>query len=492
MASECPSCGRKLEQGQTRCACGWPDEKAVSGKSFVFVLVIGFLVVAIILAGLGAAGYVAWRLLNKPPTVAVQPSLPAPPTAPPMAPPPVREPTLPASQTSSMGANTTASNVVTPLPASQPSAPAMSEQDRFIASLRDPSRQTRQLAAEALQTRGWMPATDEQRALLLVALGDAQGAAKYEQAATDALCLPLLDGGDYELSQACAEILGRLLDPRAVDPLEKALLNSNIIDVRRTAANALGRIHDPRCVPTLKTALRHETDDFARGRISAALEKLNDMSDSDPLVAALKDDDSATQLRAAILLNRRGDSRGLDWMNQTINGEDPELRGQVIHLLRDINTPETVKMLVTRVDGRGYDGPTEAVDALVSLGEPSIPPMVAALHDMSANGRWQMMIGLARLGPKAMHTVTAMLPDAPKDLKKTICQVLGGIGERSDVPAKPFEPLVALLSDPDESIRRMAASSLENLKWQPATDDQRRQYEEAGGRLSKKGTGENQ
>lgn len=477
MVTQCPSCGRNIEPGQTVCACGRRPETPVSRGNFVLVISIALIAFLLLVVGAVVLGISAWHQLQKysqstartvttdsqPPAEQPTPQATVPEQASPAAEPP---PGI-------------SSQAPAPPVIAKPIAPPLSEVDQLVANLRSPSRETRQAAAEALQARNWQPANDAERALVLVAMGNPLAAERYGEAAVDALCLPLLDGGHYYLSQTSAESLGRILDARATGPLSIAMAESKDTAVRGAAATALGTIRDPSSIAALRQALADETDQQTKLRIAAALAKVTDNSEPDRLVAALKDEDTGAQLRAATLLARHGDVRGTQWMEQTINGEDPTLRERTINALLEVGGPGVIKILVARVGGNGYDGPTEAVDALVTIGEPAITPMVDSLHDMGQNGRWMMLIGLARLGPTAMHAFTVTLPKAPQELKKTACQVLGGIGERNDVASKPFEPLVALLSDPDISIHRSAADSLEYLKWEPANNEQRLLFEKA-------------
>jgi len=175
----------------------------------------------------------------------------------------------------------------------------------------------------------------------------------------------------------------------------------------------------------------------------------------------LKKEDPAVQVDAAVALARHDDPRGLAFLKDAINGDDVTLREQATAAVGKLGGPAAIKILIDRVNGHGYDGPAEAVDALVAMGEPAIAPMAASLPTLSENARWQM------------------LPDADIKLKKTICQVMGGMGERPDVTHKPVEPLLALLSDPDRGVRRAAAHGLELLHWQPATAEEEEMLKKA-------------
>ncbi|HWE95564.1 MAG TPA: HEAT repeat domain-containing protein [Tepidisphaeraceae bacterium] len=371
----------------------------------------------------------------------------------------------------------------------------------LLAAMHSAGRGARKAAAEALAARGWQPADDEQRALQLVAMENPMGAEEFGESAVDALCLALLDGGHYYLCQTAAECLGRILDTRAVRPLCVALRDCSDMTVRGAAATALGRIRDRAAVATLAGTLEGEAEAWVRpyiatalGKIggpaataalkaaaqsadekaqSAVLEALNNIEagiDPDRLAAALSDEEPKVRLRAAILLARKGDPRGAQWMEQAAHGDDTLLREKAIAALRRAGGVTAIRSLIGRVSAGGFDGANEAVNALVELGDQAIGPMVEALPGMDHNARWTMLMGLARMGNVAMSALCAGLAAGPMELRKTACEVLGRMYDREDVVQKPVAPLVTLLGDGDAEVRRYAAHGLELLKWKPATD----------------------
>ncbi|MDB5357793.1 MAG: lyase domain protein repeat-containing protein [Phycisphaerales bacterium] len=383
----------------------------------------------------------------------------------------------------------------------------------LLAAMHSAGRGARKAAAEALQARGWQPGDDEQRAMLLVAMENPLGAEEFGEAAVDALCLALLDGGHYYLCQTAAECLGRILDTRAVRPLCVAVRDCDDMTVRGAAATALGRIRDRAAVPALVGAMEGESEQWARpyiatalGKIggpataaalkaavqtadektqSAVLEALNATSantDPDRLVAALGDDEPKVQLRAAVLLARRGDPRGAQWMEQASRSNDTLLREKAIAALRQVGGATAIRGLISRVKAGGFDASNEAVNALVELGDPAVAPMVEALVGMDHNARWVMITGLARMGVPAMSPLCASLPAGPKELKKTACEVLGRMYDNEDVTHKPVEPLITLLTDSDAEVRRFAAHGLDLLKWQPESAELKTLLERGQGR----------
>lgn len=70
-----------------------------------------------------------------------------------------------------------------------------------------------------------------------------------------------------------ARALGRMEEPRAVEPLMAALSNERI-EIRRDAAYALGLIGDPRAIPGLQ-ALEKDSDEVVRFMAKEALTRID-------------------------------------------------------------------------------------------------------------------------------------------------------------------------------------------------------------------------
>jgi HEAT repeat protein len=110
---------------------------------------------------------------------------------------------------------------------------------------------------------------------------------------------------DEGVRQAAAEVLGKIGDPRAVEPLIAALKDAEW-RVRAAAAYALGKIKDPRAVEPLIAALKNES----RAAAAYALGEIKDPRAVEPLIAALKDKD--VRASAAEALGKIGDPRAVE------------------------------------------------------------------------------------------------------------------------------------------------------------------------------------
>src|SRR5262249_10945286 len=151
-----------------------------------------------------------------------------------------------------------------------PSASTPDVEAALLAGMSSPGRAARRAAAEALQARGWQPADDAQRALLLLALENPLAAEELGEAAVGPLCVALLDAGHYYLCETAAEVLGRLLDTRATPALTQALRSSTSLQVRGAAARALGRLRDPAALPALQAALQGEKEPWVKPYLQEA------------------------------------------------------------------------------------------------------------------------------------------------------------------------------------------------------------------------------
>ena len=89
----------------------------------------------------------------------------------------------------------------------------------------------------------------------------------------DDLVRAVTEDTNYKVRVQAALVLGKLGDPRAVQPLIKALADQNKT-VRGIAASALGQLGDSAAVDPLRGLLRRETDPFVRGQAEKAMAAL--------------------------------------------------------------------------------------------------------------------------------------------------------------------------------------------------------------------------
>ena len=95
------------------------------------------------------------------------------------------------------------------------------------------------------------------------------------------------------IRRAAAAALGRLDDPRAVEPLATALLTDEAAAVRQESAKALRRLGDPEAVSPLIQSLLQDEDSSVRAEAAAALGTLEDERAGQPLLEILQADTSA-------------------------------------------------------------------------------------------------------------------------------------------------------------------------------------------------------
>jgi HEAT repeat protein len=105
----------------------------------------------------------------------------------------------------------------------------------------------------------------------------------------------------------------------------------------------------------------------------------------------------------------------------------------------------------------------EAADALVNIGSPAVPVLIAALQDSDTNLRWRAASVLSDLGTEASPAVPALtkaLQDEDGQVRLYATLALGNIG----MAAKPAVPsLMAALQDKDLYVRIYAPSALRKI-----------------------------
>lgn len=230
-------------------------------------------------------------------------------------------------------------------------------------------------------------------------------------------------------------------------------LRSENPDVRRSAAESLGELGKP-AVQSLLSCLE-DSHPAVRATAAAALGRISDASVRDELQVAATDEDSSVREAAMVALCRLGDRTTLELLIQRVRQGDPM-----------------------------------ASKAVVQIGAPAVPGLVAALASPGFSGRFGVSETLSRLGKPAIASLLSCLTNANPVIRRHAADALGRMGDRfaiivefgagqpSDraarqaaeqrvkdvVEAQVGARLIELLNDGDATVRVSAISALDRLE----------------------------
>jgi HEAT repeat protein len=372
--------------------------------------------------------------------------------------------------------------------------------DELAAFLRnDPNRTVRYRAATVLS---WI-AAERFAYVLLAALADASGgvrvvAAKALADIKDSRAIPLitelLRRSEWGGRTTLAEVLIHFGEP-AVPPLI-ALLADERPHSRYWAIYILGRLGDPRAVEPLISLMRQEGEAWLRNAVIAALGQLGNAVAAPAVIEALTD--PALRASAARSLGRIGDARAIVALLSALADHAPDaayaphtqhaasqramaeftrrsIGSALVTLARsgtgDIfldalrnGAPEVQPWAVAalaKIGGRGaldwllttLHDPQAAVrvaaaEALGKLDEAQVVgPLIQAMGDTDATVRVSAATALSRLGHRggelAISTFIVALDDVDNTVRSIAARTLGALGD-----ARAVDPLIRTLSGP--------------------------------------------
>lgn len=318
--------------------------------------------------------------------------------------------------------------------------------------------------------------------------------------------------------------LGKIGDPRAVEPLCDALKDSNE-GVRRQAANVLGQLGDARAVVPLIGALR-DRNDLVRRAAAEALGHLRDPQALEPLTNVLQDFYRDVRCAVVVALGELGDKRAMQPLAKALDDVDKDVQRRARQALTKLEEPP-VEPLVERpisvCDEPIVDAPYPAIEVLDLVDEtvhetrshsaaPSdaeiasvvtevlgkigdvraIEPLISILSDDDRSIRQSAVVALGRLGEPAIGSLLEALQSDDSEMRFTATRALGQIwqvpelvhlgsndwGMRSEagfalgnqVDKRVVEPLIAALKDDRPLVRRAATKSLGKLGDARAVD----------------------
>lgn len=146
-------------------------------------------------------------------------------------------------------------------------------------------------------------------------------------------CVSDMRGCNHKHVERVAKEALALIDASAVEPLAAAL-RSDRREIRDSAVEVIGKIGDTRAVEPLISALGYSE------RPAIALGRIADPTAVEPLIASLRSSDTRLQSSAAIALGQIGDERAVEPLSALLKHEDSYVRGKAEQALRDMHDPE--------------------------------------------------------------------------------------------------------------------------------------------------------
>lgn len=334
-----------------------------------------------------------------------------------------------------------------------------------------------------------------------------------------------LNSSDVSVRWSAVEVLGRIGDPGAVEPLIAVLhgkkgqelsvnqfifIQPPVEDISRKAAvEALGKIG----ALTVSTAIHQRIAQALIGvlkdmdrnvRVSANKTLppfIGTLTTDEPLITAFTDGNEDVRKAALQALGETGSARAIDALITALRGEDKESFVSIILALGKIGSrfkdpalrERIIIPLVSLMDDPDEAIRTSASGALelldwhpgadekgvkywlargkpekcVAMGAPAVEALIAELESAG----WKTFSGIAQaLGKigdvRAVEPLLGAFQDTHEEVRKSASDALENI-----IKIHGFEPLVNLLNSDHKDIREAAARILSERGWKPAQDE---------------------
>ncbi|NLA38283.1 MAG: PBS lyase, partial [Methanomicrobiales archaeon] len=329
-------------------------------------------------------------------------------------------------------------------------------------------------AAEVLGRVGWKPETEREMISYLIAKEQWTSAAELGPGAVESLVRALGDP-DSTIQMGAARALGMIGEP-AVAELIKALRDERE-GGQRKAVEALKLVGEPAIGPLIDAL--QDRDWHIRLGAARALISIGDPA-VEPLIRSLRSGPPTVQMGVAAVLGKTGNPAAIDPLTDTLlhgdwrvgrvvvralgmmgeaavkpllrvirEGDDPARKsaGAALVLIGD----EAVRLLPDALTDRHFRVRAGAADALDRLGWSPEPGEEEVCY-LIAKEQWSDLItrGAIAVGP-----LVQVLDDRDDSIRRRAAKILGELRD-----PRAIEPLMALLHDDFYSIRREAAAAL--------------------------------
>ncbi len=265
--------------------------------------------------------------------------------------------------------------------------------------------------------------------------------------------------GNAAARRAAAEELGKMRDPRAVEPLITTL-NDPDESVGNAAAVALGQSRDRRAIRPLAAALKQASLRWSAAR---ALVELGDPA-LDTVAAALSEADVEISKALLAHLKQYGvkDPRLVQPLLSRLRSGDWSVRRSAAELLEGARDPRVVQVLTEALRDENRMVREEVARVLGESGDARI--VEALLQALQSRDTAQVARALGKIGdPRALEPLAAVFHGEDVVLRAAAAE---GLGLMKD--ARALEVLLAEMLNWE--LRSAVGDGLAAAQWKPATE----------------------
>jgi HEAT repeat protein len=244
---------------------------------------------------------------------------------------------------------------------------------------------------------------------------------------------------------------------RDVPRLIETLLNSEDPLARSRAAEILGDLRNGLAIEALIAAL---TDQFSAVRENAARSLVVFGDDAvDPLLHALKDQNTMKRTYAAGILGQIKSEKSVDALVSALTDEDPDVRCYAGGSLSQMGEP-AVDPLIRSLKEQNPEVRTLAAATLARMGDRrAVDPLLQALRDSDASVRNAAAGGLVALGSDSVLPLMKITRDENQSVRFYAISILGILGDR-----RAEEVLREAKRDPDPDVQAAAVEALRRMQ----------------------------
>ncbi|GHO64066.1 hypothetical protein KSC_029580 [Ktedonobacter sp. SOSP1-52] len=241
----------------------------------------------------------------------------------------------------------------------------------------------------------------------------------------------------FSLQEAVRTLAG-IGDERAIDLLIELLTNWNVHAVQE-AIKGLGRMRNPRAIQPLINVFRQDWDDpetyTAWQNATTALASIGEPA-FEPLLLALKDEDSNVRQEVVDTLGKLRDPRALDPLVQALQDEQDAVRTFAADALATLGDKRAIEPLIALLSDEHWLVRVRALFALRKLGELSIfDYVVSALDDHDPKVREAAIFALGNLpDARVQDILLGTLKDSDSCVRCTSIRILGKVGDERALP----------------------------------------------------------